>query len=96
MRDIDTGRHALFFNRGNVRFHDAAALTLVDERGECRVVFRSMCRKRVLGGNRTESDAHDGVGAGGEDPEETSLCSSPLSPALSRKGRGGQGTGFAG
>ncbi len=52
-------------------------LALLDEGGERRVALRGLGRKRVLGRHRREGDAHDRVGAGGEDLESAFAITHP-------------------
>src|SRR5262249_22808865 len=69
VRDANAGGHALLLDSGEVGFHHRAALAFFDEGRELAVALRRVFRQRMLGGDRAEGYAHDGVGAGGEDPE---------------------------
>ncbi len=69
MRHRDIRRHALLFHGGDVGFGHAAVFAFFDECSECRVLLRGIGRQRMLGCHGDESHAHDGVGAGGVDPQ---------------------------
>src|SRR5690606_26840143 len=73
MLDRQAGGQAFFFARGQVRFRGAAFLALFDEGGQGGVVARRMTRQRVFRGHGAEGDAHDGVGARGEDVQAAVL-----------------------
>ena len=61
-----TRGHADFFSQSHLGLGGATFATLLNERSQCRVARCSQGRNRVLRCNRTEGDAHDGVGPGGE------------------------------
>jgi hypothetical protein len=69
MGDENAGGHALLFHRRDVGLGHAALLAFLDECGQCRVIRCGMGGQRMFGGNGAEGDAHDGVGAGGENPQ---------------------------
>ncbi len=69
MGDVDAGGHALLFHRRDVGFGDAALLAFLDESGQFGIVLRGAGGQRMFGSNGNEGDAHDGVGAGGENPQ---------------------------
>ncbi|EXI65530.1 MAG: hypothetical protein AW07_04691 [Candidatus Accumulibacter sp. SK-11] len=73
MRDEDAGGDALLLHRRQVGFGDAAPLALVDESRHPRIALGRMRGQRVLGSDRTEGDAHDGIGARREHPEPSGL-----------------------
>ena len=90
MRDKNARRHALLLHGGEVGFHHRTALALLDERSERRMVARGAGRERMLGGNGNKGDAHDGVGAGGEDPEQAFVRGAgtlTLSPSPGGRGK---------
>ena len=74
MGDEQARGHALLLHGGDVRLHDAAALALFDERRERRIVARGMGRERMLGRHGAEGDAHQRVGARGEDLEQPAFA----------------------
>ena len=69
MGDVKACRHALLFHRRELRLDHGAALALFDERRDLRVRLRRVRGERMLGSDRAEGDAHDGVGARGENVE---------------------------
>ena len=74
MRDREPGRHAFLLHRCEVRFGQPTFAALVDKRGDVRTATREPLGKRMLGGNRHEGHAHDGVGARGEDSQQLLLA----------------------
>ena len=64
---LDAGVHPLLFHRLDGRLGGLLVLALVDEGQQLRVVDRAAQRQRVLGRHRHIGDAHQGIGAGGED-----------------------------
>ena len=61
------GIHALLVDRGEVRFHDRAALAFVDKRGEVGIAARGVGSQRMLGRDRNERRAQQRIGTGRED-----------------------------
>ena len=64
----EAGGQAFLFHGRHVCFHHRAVLALVDEGGQLGIVARGVGGERMLGGNRAEGHAHDGVGTGGKHP----------------------------
>ena len=76
MGDDQAGGHAFLFHRRHVGFGHAAVLAFIDEGGEFWIVLRGLGGQRMLGGDGDEGHAHEGVGTGGEDPQQrlSPLC----------------------
>ena len=70
MAGVNAGKDALLFHGGDVRFRHAGALAFVHEGGHFRVALGGRAGQRVVGGHRHIADAHQGVRAGGVDPQQ--------------------------
>ena len=71
MPNREAGGHAFLFHRGQIGLGHAAALALIDECGQRRLTLRQPRGQRMLGRDGDEGHAHEGVGARGEDAQQT-------------------------
>ena len=69
MGDFQAGVHALLFHGGDVGFGHAAVFAFFDERGELGIALCGARRQRMFRRHGDKGHAHDGVGAGGVDPQ---------------------------
>ncbi len=69
MDDHQAGGQAFLFLGGELGLGGAAGLGGLDERGQRRIALGGLRGERMLGRDRAERDAHDGVGARGEHVE---------------------------
>ncbi|EJX03854.1 hypothetical protein EVA_08040 [gut metagenome] len=67
--DVKAGGLPLLFHRGNVRFGNGTLGTFFDKGLEIRTVFRQIRGQRMFGGDGHKRNPHQGIGAGGVDPE---------------------------
>ena len=67
--DVQAGRDAFLLLRGELGLLLSALAAFVDKCCNGWIQRRRVQRQRMLGGDRAEGHAHDGVGAGGEHPQ---------------------------
>ena len=68
MGDGEPGGHAFLFHRGHVGLDHTALLAFGNEGGERGIGLCGEGCQRMFGSDCTKGHAHDGIGAGGEDP----------------------------
>src|SRR5690606_18299347 len=78
MLDEQSGGAALLLLSGQIRFGDAAALALVDEGLQRRIVSSGLGGQRVLGGHGNIGGAHQGVRSGSEGLESAGMADGGL------------------